>query len=132
MGGNLSFNHRFDILLESKLTSPESIHITNEVIGRIESHYQIKLDEENGASLVTHLAVTIKKLLSSEYLNEIPEICKTEALTFIEEHEFAMELSRFIQNFYQIDFNQSEVAFLTIHLKNITQHFDRKEGKKEQ
>ncbi|MHB8806866.1 MAG: PRD domain-containing protein, partial [Anaerolineaceae bacterium] len=76
------FNNRYKILLESEQASHESIRITEEIVDLIEKKYQIKLDESNGASLVTHLAITVKKIKSNENLSEIPEIGMTEALSY--------------------------------------------------
>jgi transcriptional regulatory protein LevR len=121
------FNNRYKILLESEQASHESIRITEEIVDLIENKYQIKLDESNGASLVTHLAITIKKLKSNENLSEIPEIGMTEALSYKEEMEFARRLADHLKKSHQIDFNRSETAFLAIHLRNISQHLERKE-----
>ncbi len=121
------FNNRYKILLESEQASHESIRITEEIVDLIEKKYQIKLDESNGASLVTHLAITVKKIKSNENLSEIPEIGMTEALSYKEEMEFARKLVDHLKKSHQIDFNRSETAFLAIHLRNISQHLERKE-----
>jgi transcriptional regulatory protein LevR len=124
------FTNRFKFLLESKQASPASIRITEELIDLIEKEYHIKLDESNGASLVTHLAITIKKLTAHEKLSKIPDVCLTEALSFKNEMKFANRLTTYLKETHQIDFNRSETAFLTIHLRNVSQHLERKEEKK--
>ncbi|MGV8026457.1 MAG: PRD domain-containing protein [Anaerolineaceae bacterium] len=121
------FDNRYKLLIESEQASQESIRITEEIVNLIEKKYQIKLDESNGASLVTHLAITIKKLNLKECLSEIPEIGMTEAFSYKEEMEFAGKLTGYLKESYQIDFNRSEIAFLAIHLRNISQHLERKE-----
>ncbi len=123
----MSFSDRFKLLLDSQQASPESIQITEEIINLIEKEYHITLDETSGASLVTHLAITIKKLRAKENLLAIPDMCMEEALSFHNEMDFAGKIAQTLKQQYQIEFNQSEVAFLTIHLRNISQHLERKE-----
>ncbi len=123
----MTFENRYEILLQSSQTTQASIAITREIVHLIEQRYQIQLDESNGASLVTHLAITLKKIKEQQALIEIPEICLQEAQSYLEELEFAGELVRYLHDNHGIDFNKSESAFLTIHLKNITQHINTKE-----
>ncbi len=123
----MAFKNRYRLLLDSEQASQESIRITEEIVDLIEKKYQIKLNESNGASLVTHLAITIKKLCSNEKLSEIPGIGMTEALSYKEEMVFAKELAAYLEESHQIDFNRSEIAFLAIHLRNISQYLERKE-----
>ena len=123
----MSFKNRYEILLQSSQATEESIAITREIVHLVERRYQIRLDESNGASLVTHLAITLKKIQEQEALIEIPEICLQEAHSYLEEMEFAGELVQYLHDNHGIDFNKSESAFLTIHLKNITQHINTKE-----
>ncbi len=126
-GGIVSFAERFQFLLDSEQATPESIHITEEIIETIQKEYKIILDETNGASLVTHLAVTLKKIKAQENLLEMPEICVNEALSYKEEMAFAEKIAGFLKKAHQIDFNRSETAFLAIHLRNINQHLEKKE-----
>lgn len=119
------FDERYALLLESNLISTESIRITNEIVALIESRYHCRLDESNGAPVVTHLAVTIKKILAHEELTEMPDVCKDEALAYKEEMDFAHEIVKFLKDSHQIDFNLSETAYLAVHLKNISQKMGR-------
>jgi len=126
----LTFNKRYEILLEGKLVSPESIRITAEIIGLIEHQYHVKLVESNGASIVTHLAVTLKKILSNEHLTDIPEVCLAEALSYKAEMDFARVLVQRLHEFHQIELNLSETAFLAVHLKNICRLMEKEVEKK--
>ncbi|NMB61572.1 MAG: PRD domain-containing protein [Chloroflexi bacterium] len=125
----MPFTDRFKFLLDSQQASPESIRITEEIITLTEKEYHTTLDESNGAPLVTHLAITIKKIKSQETLSEIPDVCMEEACSFHNEMNFAKKIAQLLEQQYQIDFSQSEMAFLTIHLRNISQHLGRKEEK---
>ena len=124
------FDERYALLLQGNLVSSESIRITNEIVALIEDHYQCRLDESNGAPIVTHLAVTIKKIMAREQLAEIPDVCRDEALTYKEEMDYARELVKFLKDAHQIDFNLSETAYLAVHLKNISQKAGREVEKK--
>jgi len=50
-----------------------------------------------------------------------------EALSYKEEMAFAEKIAGFLKKAHQIDFNRSETAFLAIHLRNISQHLEKKE-----
>ena len=121
------FENRYEILLLSNQATDESIKITKEIVKLVEEHYQISIDESNGASLVTHLAITFKKIKGQEKLIEMPEVCMQEAKTYPAEMEFAEKMAKYLQLHHDIEFNKSETAFLTIHLKNISQYITQKE-----
>ena len=115
----MAFEERFRLLIESGQASEQSVAATCSALQAVEAHYRIRLSEEVGASLATHIAVTMKRLLDGEALTQAPDAVWQElgawpgevALATSIVDGLATNLNRFIA--------RDEVGFIALHLCRI-------------
>lgn len=113
------FQERFDLLIQSGQANEKSVAATKFVIEIIEAYYGIQLSEELGASLVNHLAVTLKKLLEGKTLTKAPEEIWQELQDYPEEYDLAGRIVAQLENKLKISLARDELGFIAIHLCKI-------------
>lgn len=115
----LSFEERFKLLVESGQASEKTIAATKMAIALVESHYGIKLTEVNASMLVTHLAITLRRLMDGEMLIEMPDVVWQEIREYPEELDLAASIVSEIEEFLGASISRSEVAYIAVHLARL-------------
>lgn len=113
------FQERFDLLVASGQANQRSVMATKTVIEMVERHYGIQLDEERGAFLASHLAVTLKRLLDGETLMQVPEVVWQELSGHPDECTFAGIIVTELEEILQFSIARDEAGFIAVHLCNI-------------
>lgn len=73
------------------------------------------LTESSYLTLTVHIVLSIARIQNGEYVSINEDIHHSVKDTF--EHQIATEIAKRIETLYDIDFNQAEVTFITIHLR---------------
>ncbi|RIL70728.1 PRD domain-containing protein [Staphylococcus devriesei] len=73
------------------------------------------LTESSYLTLTVHIVLSIARIQNGEYVSINEEIYDSVKDTF--EHRIATEIAKRLESLYDIDFNQAEVTFITIHLR---------------
>lgn len=118
-GAGTPFEERFKLLSESGQANDQSIAAARFVLGMVEKRYDIQLTEQLGTSLVTHLAITLKRLLDGDTLIEAPDVVWQELQDYPEELTFAASLVAALEKVLNISIARDETGFIAIHLCKI-------------
>lgn len=73
------------------------------------------LTESSYLTLTVHIVLSIDRMVKGEYVTLNEEIYDDVKDTY--EHEIATALSHHLEHIYGVEFNQAEIAFITIHLR---------------
>ena len=115
----MPFEERFDLLVESGQANAQSIVATRSALEMVEQHYGIQLTEELGASLATHLAITMKRLLDGETLVPVPDVVWQELNDYPEELKSATSTVARLEKELNLSISQDELGFIAVHLCKI-------------
>lgn len=118
-GGQSPFEERFALLVESGQATERTVDATRLALSMIEEHYSIRLTDELGASLATHLAITMKRLIDGETLSEAPDAVWEELQNHAEELEVASSIVSSLERYLNISISRAELGFIAIHLARI-------------
>jgi transcriptional antiterminator len=115
----MPFQERFDLLVESGQTNAQAVAATKMAIELVEGHYGIPITEELGASLVNHLAITLKRLMDGDTLIEVPEVVWQELRDYPEEYTLAESIVAELETNLKISLARDELGFIAVHLCKI-------------
>ncbi|WP_145388199.1 BglG family transcription antiterminator [Staphylococcus capitis] len=73
------------------------------------------LTESSYLTLTIHIVLSITRMQNGEYVSLNKDIYETVKDTF--EHEVATEIAQRLEEIYDVEFNQAEITFITIHLR---------------
>lgn len=73
------------------------------------------LTESSYLTLTIHIVLSITRMQNGEYVSLNKDIYETVKDTF--EHEVATEIAKRLEEIYNVEFNQAEITFITIHLR---------------
>ena len=113
------FQERFYLLVASGQANQQSVAATLMALDIVERHYGIQLTEESGASLVNHLAVTLKRLMEGETLVKLPEVVWQELHAYPDECALAAIIVAALEKNLKISLAQDELGFIAVHLCKI-------------
>jgi transcriptional regulatory protein LevR len=116
---SLLFQERFDLLIASGQANQPSVQATLMVLEMVENHYGIQLTEALGASLVNHLAVTLKRLLDGETLVKLPEVVWQELSNYPDECALAGSIVAELEKSLKLSLARDELGFIAVHLCKI-------------
>jgi transcriptional regulatory protein LevR len=115
----MAFEERFRLLIESGQASEQTVAATRTALETVEAHYRIRLIEEVGASLATHIAVTMKRLLDGEAVTQAPDAVWQELAAWPEEVELAASIVHGLSRSLNRSIARDEVGFIALHLCRI-------------
>ena len=115
----MAFEERFRLLIASGQASERTVAAARAALGEVEAHYQILLSEQVGASLATHIAVTMKRLLDGEALTQAPDAVWNELMAWPEEVALATSVVHGLCRRLRRSIARDEVGFIALHLCRI-------------
>lgn len=110
---------------EYNIKMRDTIDITNliqEVLGIIEGHFQMKLEEDSISyeRLITHVRFLAERIYCKELLDDgSPEFCQMIAKLYPEEYECSLRVRDHIVKTYEHYVTDEEVAYLAVHIKRV-------------
>ena len=73
------------------------------------------MTESSYLTLTVHIVLSITRMQNNEYVSLNDDIYQSVKDTF--EHEIASEIAKHLEHLYDVQFNQAEITFITIHLR---------------
>ena len=113
----MSFNERFQLLVESGQLSERVVEVTREIVTAIQNRCGIALTEENGAMFVTHIAMALQRIANGQALETASDGVWEESRQYEDEWSFARELAALVRKRVEIQVPESELAYLVLHLR---------------
>ena len=126
---NAWYEERFNLLVMSGQANDASVSAAKFVLEMVEKAYGVPLGEESGASLATHLATTLKKLLARETLIQAPEEVWQELQGYPEEVELAGRIVEQLESTLNISLARDELGFIAVHLCKIRLELGQESGR---
>ncbi len=115
----MPFEERLDLLIESGQADDQSVAGARLVVEIVQQHYGIQLTEELGASLVNHLAVTLKQIIDGKSLTKAPDVVWQELEGYPEEYALAEAIVARLESHLGVSLARDELGFIAIHLCKI-------------
>jgi len=115
----MPFEERLELLVESGQADERSAAATRLAVDLAERHYGIELTEALGASLVNHLATTLKKIIDGKTLAEVPEVVWQELQGYPEEVALAEAIVARLESALSVSLARDELGFIAVHLCKI-------------
>lgn len=111
----MELDMRLDILKQANQIDEDIYSKLKAVIKMIDSKYGIKLNEENGAMLITHLSVALMRIKNQQLANNADEEIFNE-IKCSEFFNMSNEVIEDIQNVIQMEIPECEKNFILMHL----------------
>lgn len=111
----MELDMRLDLLKQANQIDEDIYCNLKEVIEMINQKHGIKLNEENGAMLITHLSVALMRIKNQQLVNNADE----EIFNEIKCSEFfnsSNEVIEDIQNVIHMEIPECEKSFILMHL----------------
>lgn len=113
----MSFEERFQLLLESGQLTEPVLEVTREIVTAIQNRYGITLTEENAGMFVTHIAMALQRIASGQPLETVSDEVWEETRQCQDEWSFARELAALARKRLEIQVPESELAYMVLHLR---------------
>jgi transcriptional antiterminator len=115
-----AFGPRLDLLVGSGQVTSEARELAGEFVGRVEREFGVTLTEDNGALMVTHLAMSVTRLLNGEPAPDVPPGLAEELAGYPRETGFVREAAAGLAAGTGHELPEAEVLFLAAHLCALT------------
>jgi transcriptional regulatory protein LevR len=112
----MPFQERFELLVESGQASRQSVEATSLAMAIVERHFGVEVTEELGASLASHLAITVKRLMDGKTLSTVPDSVWEELAHYPEECGLAGLVVAELERTLGQSLGRDEVGFIAVHL----------------
>jgi transcriptional regulatory protein LevR len=123
-----SFEGRLDLLAASQQLTPEARAATVSFIGEFERHFGIELGEDNGALMVTHLAMAVTRLTRGAPEREAPSSLVREVGERPDEVAWVRGQMETMGRTLGITVPESEVTYMAAHVQTIGMAHERRDG----
>jgi transcriptional regulatory protein LevR len=111
-----AFAGRLDLLVGSGQVTPQARELTAQVIDRVEREFSLVLTEDNGALLVTHVALSITRLAAGGMELEAPARLATELAGHPREREAAQAILADVATAIGREMPAAEILYTAAHL----------------
>lgn len=116
---------RLQILKDAGQISQQTFESLNKIIRMFDESWDIKLTEENGAMLITHLSVAIERITKNTAIDGIDPEAYSEIKNHCE-YEKCKRILKDIEYEACIDISESEETFIMMHLCALLNENDNK------
>ena len=115
-----AFAGRLDLLVGSGQVTPQAQALTAHVIDRVERQFSLVLTEENGALLVTHVALSITRLAAGDIGVEAPARLAKEVAEHPRERDAARDILADVAAAIGREMPAAEILYTAAHLCALT------------
>lgn len=106
--------------------------LISDILKIITDFYDIELDEESlhYSRLITHLKFLSQRLFMNELLKDIDNVL-SDIITsrYPREYECSLKIKKYIDEKYNQNISDEELAYLTVHIKRVAMFAEETEGK---
>lgn len=111
----MNLNVRLNILKDAGQISEDTYEKILNTIKMFDEDWSIKLTEENGSMLVTHLSVAIERIMKNETVEGVNKDIFTEILNN-RYYDKGKKILNNIQEIIKVEFPENEQGFIMMHL----------------
>lgn len=116
----MDLKERLNILKTAGSIDNEIYENVIEVIGKFTTNWNIELNEENGAMLITHLATALARIKKGEAISHLDESILEELKSY-EKYYHAEEILKDMVSIVDSDIPESEEQYLMMHVCSLLQ-----------
>jgi len=109
------FNERLGILLEGNVISARVEALVRRVISRLEDRWQIKLTEEKGGRMVTHLSMALMRIERDEKI-EAPQKYILEEFNSLDVFPLSQNIVNDLMVWTPMDLPKAEQDYLIVNI----------------
>lgn len=113
--------NRLEIMKSANLLTQENEDLILKMIDMFNTKYNIKLSEENGSMLITHIVMYLKRIGDNEIVEPLDQDSIDEILAS-DKYKLANEILSDIEKQIFLFINSNEKAYILLHLINLLEH----------
>lgn len=113
--------NRLEIMKSANLLTQENEDLILKMIDMFNTKYNIKLSEENGSMLITHIVMYLKRIGDNEIVEPLDKDSIDEILAS-DKYKLANEILSDIEKQIFLFININEKAYILLHLINLLEH----------
>lgn len=113
--------NRLEIMKSANLLTQENEDLILKMIEIFHTKYNIKLSEENGSMLITHIVMYLKRIGDNEIVESLDKDSIDEILAS-DKYKLANEILSDIEKQIFLFINSNEKAYILLHLINLLEH----------
>lgn len=113
--------NRLEIMKSANLLTQENENLILKMIEIFHTKYNIKLSEENGSMLITHIVMYLKRIGDNEIVESLDKDSIDEILAS-DKYKLANEILSDIEKQILLFINSNEKAYILLHLINLLEH----------
>lgn len=113
--------NRLEIMKAANLLTKENEDLVLKMIEIFHTKYNIKLSEENGSMLITHIVMYLKRIGDNEIVEPLDKDSIDEILAS-NKYKLANEILSDIEKQIFLFINSNEKAYILLHLINLLEH----------
>lgn len=110
------FEERLDLLQEADQITPLARRLTEFMVAELASEFQLVLDEESGAPMVTHIAMALTRLNRGEVTAPLSESLEKELAGRVIERAAVTRLMQEAARVLGREVPDTEISYMTLHL----------------
>lgn len=113
--------NRLEIMKSANLLTQENENLILKMIDMFNTKYNIKLSEENGSMLITHIVMYLKRIGDNEIVEPLDKDSIDEILAS-DKYKLANEILSDIEKQIFLFINSNEKSYILLHLINLLEH----------
>ncbi len=110
------FEERLDLLEEAGQITPLARRLTEIMVAELANEFQLVLDEESGAPMVTHIAMALTRLNRGEVAAPLSESLEKELADRVSERAAVTRLMNETAEVLGREVPETEISYMTLHL----------------
>ena len=110
------FEERLDLLEEAGQITPLARRLTEIMVAELANEFQLVLDEESGAPMVTHIAMALTRLNRGEVAAPLSESLEKELADRVSERAAVTRLMHETAGVLGREVPDTEISYMTLHL----------------
>ncbi|MCW2736851.1 PRD domain-containing protein [Nocardioides sp.] len=113
------FQERLDLLEEAHQITPLARRLTEFMVAELAVQFELELDEESGALMVTHLAMALTRLNRGEVAAPVSESLERELAGRVDERDAVARLMQEASEVLGREVPETEILYMTLHLTSL-------------
>lgn len=117
------FENRLMILKSAGQIGDDSIALASKVLSSLENKYNIILNEQNGAMLITHIVMANERIISGNTVEPLADVIKDQLATDPNIEKATLVTNSVIEEFGE-SFDEVERDYILMHICNLVGSLD--------
>jgi transcriptional regulatory protein LevR len=113
------FEERLDLLEEADQITPLARRLTEFLVAELATEFELELDEDSGAPMVTHIAMALTRLNRGEVAAPVSESLEKELAGRVTERAAVSRLMQEAARVLGREVPETEISYMTLHLTSL-------------